>query len=354
MEKPVEQIAPPEAVQAVSLSQRDHDRIRSQLSNRRIRVSEAMNHSKEPHQLAQLLKEIDGTLERLDAGTYGICMQCNQPIGTETLRLNPLARICLDHLGSQEQQALERDLELASTIQAQLLPRNSMLHAGWEFTYHYQPAGTVSGDYCDALPLPGPPQSAIYLVGDVSGKGVAASLLMSQLHAILRTLVVNLPGLQDLLSRANRMLAETTLSTHFATLVSVEASDNGNLRIANAGHCRPLLVRRNDTEFLESTGLPLGLFYGAPYTCLSRDLAPGESIILYTDGLSETRNLRNEEYGEERLALAATAAKTLHTREMLDAILEDLSTFRGAAPPLDDLTLMVVRRSTHSSQAKQD
>ena len=351
MTKPVESItAVSQADSAVERQHVDH-LIRAQLSNRRARLSDAIPHAKEPDRLAALLKEIDGALERLDAGTYGTCDECHKWIGPDTLRMDPLVRICLEHLTMQEQRAIERDLELASTIQAQLLPRNNMLHAGWELSFHYEPAGTVSGDYCDALPIVNPQQSAIFLVGDVSGKGVAASLLMSQLHAIFRTLVANLPGLQDLMSRANRMFSETTLSSHFATLVSVEALADGSVRVCNAGHCRPLIVRRSGVEYLDSTSLPLGLFFSAPFACTAHNLEPGDSMILYTDGLSEAQDEQEKQYGEQRLAEVASSARNLRTPELLDAIRKDLSAFRGSAPRQDDLTIMVVRRSHYAPES---
>ena len=134
----------------------------------------------------------------------------------ERLIANPLTRLCLDHLSPKEQRALEDDLELAARIQTGLLPQPSQKIDGWEIAYHYQPAGIVSGDYCDLISSDD--QSLLFVLGDVSGKGVAASMLMAHLQAMFRTLIsINLP-LEEIVERASRVFCESTLPTHYATL----------------------------------------------------------------------------------------------------------------------------------------
>jgi len=331
--------APPLAASAHS----HEGAVRAQLADRRARLAEVIPQAKDQVRLALLLREIDAALERIDGGTFGICEVCKEAIEPGHLASDPLVRICLSHLSSEEQRAIERDLELASSIQSRFLPKKHFVHDGWEITRHYEPAGSVSGDYCDAI-LDDDSGVAYFLVGDVSGKGVAASLLMSQLHAIFRTLVGTNAAPNDLFSRANRLLNESAHTSHFATLVCAKADPAGNVRLINAGHCPPLLLRAGRVEEQESTGLPLGLFYSAQYGCTSLTLARGELLLFYTDGLNETRNSQDEEYGVARLKSLLLRGGNLPGEELLESILKDLASFRGDAPRTDDLTLMLIRR----------
>jgi sigma-B regulation protein RsbU (phosphoserine phosphatase) len=317
--------------------------VRAQLVDRRARLGEVLKQAKDQVRLAMLLQEIDSALERIDGGSFGICEVCKGAIESEYLAANPLVRVCLSHLSSEEQRAIERDLELASTIQSRFLPKKHFMHDGWEITRYYEPAGLVSGDYCDAI-LGDESGNAFFLVGDVSGKGVAASLLMSQIHAIFRTLIDTNAAPNDLFSRANRLLTKSALSSHFATLVCATAEASGGVRLINAGHCPPLLVRSGKVEEQESNGLPLGLFYSAQYGCTSLTLSSGEFLLFYTDGLTEARNVQDEEYGLDRLKSLLLGTKDLPGEELLESILKDLSAFRGGATRTDDLTLMVIRR----------
>jgi sigma-B regulation protein RsbU (phosphoserine phosphatase) len=317
--------------------------IRARLSERRARLDEALAKTDDPVRLEALLNEIDAALERIDAGTYGICEICRESIEPEYLGMDPLVRICLSHLSADQQRAMERDLELASKIQSALLPKQHLRLHGWEVTHHYEPAGMVSGDYCDVI-CGEDQHESFFLVGDASGKGVAASLLMSQMHAVFRTLIGALPGLPDLFSRANRLLTETTGSASFATLVCAAVNGTGRVRLINAGHCPPLVVRRGSVEEGESTGLPLGLFSSAQYDCRYVELEPGDFLLFYTDGLTETHNSLEEQYGPERLKSLVRDAAQLSSHELIGKIVSDVTAFRGTSPRQDDLTIMLIRK----------
>lgn len=317
--------------------------IRAQLRDRRIRVNSALAESHENERLADLLKEIDAALERLDAGTYGICEVCQGVIEEDYLKLDPLVRICFDDLGEEQRKAIERDLELASGIQANLLPKNHVRLSPWEVSYFYEPAGSVSGDYCDVIRRTGAPDTTLFVVGDVSGKGVAASLIMSQLHAIFRTLVDSVTNIEEMMGRVNRMLSETTHATHFVTLVCVEACADGTIHVCNAGHPRPLLLRKGALSSIESASLPLGLSYGGRFESATLSLEEGDMLFLYTDGLTESYNERNQEYGVERLRATISRGGEGTPRSAVDTILSDLRTFRGRTGKADDLTVMAIR-----------
>jgi sigma-B regulation protein RsbU (phosphoserine phosphatase) len=316
------------------------------LRERRDKLQQTIARSREAEQLIKLLHEVDAALEKIDAGSYGICELCSGEIEEGYLRANPVARICLSHLSEEQQHAIERDLSLASTIQGKLLPTAVTHLPGWEIVHRYQPLGLVSGDICDVIKSDADPGEAFFLFGDVSGKGVAASLLMSHLHAIFRSLAGTGMPLARLVERANRLFCEGTMSLHYATLVWGQLDSGGHLEICNAGHCPPMLIGEGGVTCVEATGLPVGLFYSTAYEARQLHLQPGDTLLLYTDGLTETHNSGEEEYGDERLGtLVVNRARSLPVNELIGACLDDVASFRGNAPRTDDLTVMGIRRS---------
>jgi sigma-B regulation protein RsbU (phosphoserine phosphatase) len=238
------------------------DRFRPQLLERRARL-QAASHSVSAAYLNDLIAEIDSTLQRIDGGSFGICETCHDTIEADRLECDPLVRFCLDHLSPAEMLAHQQDLDLATQIQAKLLPLRDIALESWDARYRYLPVGAVGGDYCELIVL-GDGKSIFFAVGDVAGKGVAASLLMTHLSAIIRSLVSLDLSLADLVARANRLFCESTAPSHYATLVCGRATALG-VELCNAGHCAPLLLQRDATQRLDSTGLPLGLFCGGQY-----------------------------------------------------------------------------------------
>jgi sigma-B regulation protein RsbU (phosphoserine phosphatase) len=212
----------------------------------------------------------------------------------------------------------------------------------WDTQYRYEPVGAVGGDYCDLIVL-GDGKSLFFAVGDVAGKGVAASLLMTHLSAIFRSLLSLDLSLADVVSRANRLLCETTAPAHYATLVCGRATANG-VELCNAGHCRPLLLHRHATRRLDPTGLPLGLFNGGQYTVLHLSLGAGESLALYSDGITEAQDPVGDEYREERLIHCLRDRYEHGAGAMADSVFQDVARFRQTRPPEDDMTLLIVRR----------
>src|SRR5262249_11218044 len=147
----------------------------------------------------------------------------------DRLIANPLERFCIDHLNARERQALEDDLNLAAQIQRGLLPAHNLLLKGWHFDYGYEPAGPVSGDYVDIIQSEG--SDLFFALGDVSGKGVAASMLMAKLHAVLRGLIPLKLEVDQLAERASRLFGESTLPGQYATLICGRASSNGEISL---------------------------------------------------------------------------------------------------------------------------
>src|SRR5215471_9076165 len=290
--------------------------------------------------LVQLLEEVDKALERVDGGSYGICDHCHDSMGAERLLSDPMARFCLDCLKPAEQRALEQDLELAARIQGGLLPKQGFAAAGWKTSYHYEPAGLVSGDYCDLLH---DGKHLYFMVGDVSGKGVAASMLMANLHAMFRVLVPTGLPLEQLVERANRVFSGSTLPTQYATLIVGRADEYGNIEIFNGGHVYPLHLGKNQVNVIESTGLPIGLFQDQKFATTTVRLEPEESLVIYTDGISEAQNPDGAQYADHALQKLLNACHRLSSKEIIQHCTQQVSAFRAGSPRIDDQTILALQ-----------
>jgi sigma-B regulation protein RsbU (phosphoserine phosphatase) len=269
------------------------------LQERRQRLEAALRTAPRDPQFSRLLKEVDEALARVETGSYGLCEVCHDSIEQDRLMADPLVRFCLDHLTEEEQRDLEQDLQLAARIQRGLLPEKNLNTLGWEIHYDYQPAGPVSGDYCDVVRPDGGSGELYFLFGDVSGKGVSAAILMAHLHATFRSLVAADFSVGQLVERANRVFRESTLSPYFATLVVGRASESGELEICNAGHCPPLVLTDGKVTPVDPTGLPVGAFYSTSFSSRKLKLGKGDTLVLYTDGFTEARNADGTEYGRK-------------------------------------------------------
>jgi len=316
--------------------------LRSDLIDWRRRLETAIDESQEGSHLAGLLSEVDSALHRMEEGSAGICEACHVAIEDDAIK-DPIARFCLDCLNAQEQRALQQDLDTVSLVQYKLLPTQDLSVDGWRAYYHYEAAGPVSGDVCDLIQTDR--GDLFFLLGDVSGKGIAASFLMAHLQAIFRSLVMLDISVDQLVARANQVFTDCTLPAYYATLVCGRADCSGAIELANAGHCPPLLIKNGEVASIEATGLPIGIFCREQYTARQLQLEPGNSLLLYTDGLTESRNPLEAEYGIERLTKMVEPRYTLHPRAMTAACLADAKSFRGGRPKSDDLTVMVVQRS---------
>jgi sigma-B regulation protein RsbU (phosphoserine phosphatase) len=317
--------------------------LRGQLIERRRRLEDAVAERDETPQLARLLAEVDAALARMDEGSYGLCQVCHTPIEAERIISDPVACVCLGCLTPKQRRALEEDLELAARIQAGLLPRRDFAVEGWQVSYHYEAASLVSGDYCDIVVCERD-GSVYFMLGDVSGKGVAASLLMSQLHAMFRTLIpLGLP-LNGIVERASRLFCESTLPTHYATLVVGRADPSGEVEICNAGHLPPLHIHEGRVTEIEATGLPVGVFCDEQFTCTRHTLRRGDTLLLYTDGLSESLDRDGKEYGAARLSALLREHCERLPGPLVHACLQDLAAFTAGSPRADDLTVMAIRR----------
>jgi len=316
--------------------------LRTELEQRRERLHEALHSPAADASLSELLTAVDTALSRIDQGTFGLCETCHDTIEAERLLADPLVRFCLDHLTSAEQRALESDLSLAARIQRGLLPKPGLVPKGWDVRYHYQPAGMVSGDYCDLFETDG---GLLFMLGDVSGKGVAASMLMSHLHATFRTLAEAGLPLDRMVQDANRIFCESTLAGQFATLVVGRAAHDGSVEFVSAGHLPVLHIRGDGATPNDSTGVPLGMFCDTRFPVHRLALAHGDTLFLYTDGLTEARNRAGAEYGLQRIRTLATQHTGIEPATLISKCLEDLLSFGEGLKQTDDLTLLAVQRA---------
>jgi phosphoserine phosphatase RsbU/P len=314
--------------------------LHNQLEERKRRLEQAIALAPQNAGFAGLLREVDSALERMTKGSYGLCETCHDPVEEDRLMLDPLVRYCLDHLTQPQRAALQRDLDLASEVQRKLLPQAGLRAGNWETSYHYAPIGPVSGDYCDLIPSDG---QLFFVLGDVSGKGVAASMLMTQLHALFRSLTGMAMPLAPMVSQVNRVFCESALAGQYATLVCGQAKPTGEVEIHNAGHWPAIIVGRGGVLRIESTGLPLGLFHEAELSATRLTLEPGDTLFLYSDGLSEARGAADE-YGVDRVVSLLRQQSTRPLDALIAACLDDLRTFTKGSPLADDLTLLAIRR----------
>ncbi|MCL5287013.1 MAG: SpoIIE family protein phosphatase [Acidobacteria bacterium] len=323
----------------------NQDILRAQLETRKQRLDAAMARAGRNGEFERLMHEVDHALERMEEGTFGICESCHEHVGDEWLRVNPLAKYCIEHLNLEQQRELQADLDMASHIQRGLLPKPDVKMDGWELHFHYAPAGPVSGDYCDVIPPANGGGDSYFLLGDVSGHGVAASMLMTQLHATFRSLVsLGLP-VNKLVETANRIFCESVPTGQYATLVCGRANRSGEVEISNAGHLPVLAVQSGKVARLGATSVPLGMFCLGNFPVQKIQLGAGDSLVLFTDGLSEARNARDAEYGIARLTNLVGQRHTLSPSALVEACLSDVKTFSNGAARADDQTLMVLRRA---------
>ena len=325
-----------------SMATAEQTYLRSELEQRRERLHEALHSPGADASLSELLTAVDTALSRIDQGTFGLCEACHDTIEAERLLADPLVRFCLDHLTTAEQRALESDLSLAARIQRGLLPKPGLVPKGWDVRYHYQPAGMVSGDYCDLFETDG---GLLFMLGDVSGKGVAASMLMSHLHATFRSLAESGLPLDRMVQDANRIFCESTLAGQFATLVVGRAAGDGSVEFVSAGHLPVLHIRSDEATSNDSTGVPLGMFCDTRFPVHRLTLAHGDTLFLYTDGLTEARNRAGAEYGLQRIRTLATRHAGIEPSGLISKCLEDLLSFGEGLKQADDLTLLAVQRA---------
>jgi hypothetical protein len=243
-------------------------------------------------------------------------------------------------------QKLEQEIEVARTVQRDLLPSSQCELDDFEVSGDYAPLAQVGGDFYDTFAVRG--DRAAFVLGDVSGKGLPAALLMGVLHGAVRSSGWTLSPLdhQTATSEMNRLLCERAATSRFATMFwSYFDYRSQHLKYINAGHCPPLLVKtaqRKTVLHLCSGGPVLGLLADAEFQQGSARLDAGDVLILYSDGIVEATNAADEEFGEDRVAAIVRAHSVDTAENIRDRILAAVDAFTGAMAPQDDRTLVVI------------
>jgi phosphoserine phosphatase RsbU/P len=245
-----------------------------------------------------------------------------------------------------ERQRLEEELAVARSIQQRLLPGRVPTFTGFDLAAINQPSSQVSGDYFDFVELDG---SCGMVIADVSGKGLPASLLASNLQASIRALATRRERPGMILEAVNTSLYESTDPERFATAFLAALEPSGRLVYSNAGHNPPLL-RRSDgrIEWLDAGATPLGAFPGMSYEEGEVELAPGDVLVLFTDGVTEAEDATGEFFGEEGLQKTIEECHGSTAEEIVGCIRRAVKQFAHGAQT-DDMTLIVVRRAGTST-----
>jgi serine phosphatase RsbU (regulator of sigma subunit) len=244
------------------------------------------------------------------------------------------------HEAAARERAIERELSVAHQVQQGFLPAAAPQVDGYAFFEFYQPANKLGGDYFDYVHMPGGRLGVV--VADVSGKGIAASLLMARLSAETRYCLASEPTPADAVGRLNRIFCDSSWQDRFVTFVLIVLDPaRHEISIVNAGHMAPLLRRGSGGVVPlgeEETRLPLGVDAEAQYLAVPFQLSPGDSLTLYTDGITDAQNEQGEFYGRPRLH-AQLSSKADNVRGLGLRILDDVKRFIGKRAQTDDMCL---------------
>ncbi len=236
------------------------------------------------------------------------------------------------------------ELQDGHAVQRALMPERSPEIPGWKLWLFTRPANDVGGDLVDFAGMEG--GKAALTLGDVAGKGLKAALLTAKLQATLRAFIPDCRSLVDLFARVNSVFRRDALPQVFASVVSaVIEPSSGTIRMVNAGHPPPLVIRQSGVEQTARGGPALGLIDAAEFREQVVDLQSGEIVLIYSDGLIETRNAGGEFFGEERLRTLLPGACASGAADLGERLVEACDRFQGYAPAHDDLSLVVMQRA---------
>jgi sigma-B regulation protein RsbU (phosphoserine phosphatase) len=235
------------------------------------------------------------------------------------------------------------ELEIAANVQQKLFPRKQRRLESLDYAGHCIPAREVGGDYYDFLEMPG--STIGFVLADVSGKGVPAALLMANLQACFRSQAPHsLERPSEVLSTVNRHFFDSTAAERFATLVFASYDDRTRkIRYVNCAHCPPILLRATgELEMLQPTATMLGAFANWKCTESATELRAGDTLLLYSDGVTEAGAETGDEFGEDRLIHALRVNQFQPADALVQAIVDEVNEFSGAARS-DDITVMALR-----------
>jgi serine phosphatase RsbU (regulator of sigma subunit) len=291
------------------------------------------------------LTTLTAGVERIARGDFSaqVPVRSRDEFGALATAFNHMARDVAHHQQLiVERERLQRELELCRRIQSEMLPHASLRLGPTEVKGISIPAREVGGDFFNYFELPG--GDVAVLVGDVSGKGISAALLMANIQATLRARLPLEPDLARLTATIDQEIDAATPPGVYATLfLGILDPQRKTLRFVNAGHHPQFLIRGDGIEPLSSGGMPVGLFAGQGYVERTVQLADNDLLFFYTDGMVEVENERGDMFGAERLESLLRAQRDQGVDALLERIEHEVRQFRGAAEPFDDVTIMALR-----------
>ncbi len=290
-----------------------------------------------------VVSEIEDAIDWIDKGEFGKCKKCDAEVEAERLELDYKTAVCLDHYSDDQLRALENDLELAGKVQQNLLPTTVPSLPNIQIAAHAQPAQIVSGDYYDFFYHRNGSQGVA--IADVMGKGLPASMLMSNLQASLRILGPEKSELREVASHLNELFRHNLKLIRFITLFLLAIDDKAKqLCYCNAGQNPPLWWKASSKSirWLKPTGPAIGLLPDAAYKTETVDFESGDILVMYTDGLVEARNAQKEEFGEDRLGMFTRENSYKSADDFLQDLRQEVAQFTGGKFQ-DDVTVLVVK-----------
>ncbi len=294
-------------------------------------------------------------LRNRDGKMIGVFQLLNKKKGTftsqdesfiEDLSIHAASAIENARLYEQERQkiAMEKEMSAAWEVQKLLFPEKTPQRDNYKIAALNIPARQTSGDLYDFVELDG--GRVVTALGDVSGKGLPASILMANLQSVMRDLPYHNASPSYCVSRFNNIIHRSSSSGKFITLFfGVLDPEKNSYSYSNAGHEHPYLFRDDRTDRLSSGGLPLGVMPESPYDEDEVSLNPGDTLLLFTDGISDAINKNDENYSEKRLVERVSELKDQEPKQIIDQVLEEVQNFIGEAPQFDDLTMMIIQRN---------
>ena len=334
------------------------DQIRQTLASKRSNLSDWLANTPATTQDLQLGNETDQAvldhmdtlgkaIEKVEDGTLGLCDVCNEYVETRLMEMDYTSCVCLEHLTPDEQRTLEFELEMAQTVQLSLLPQQPPNVPSLQVAAFSRPAQIIGGDYFDFFDFL---DGALGLaIADVAGHGVSASLHMASIQTLLRSLAPGSLSPAAALEHIHKLLVHNVRFTTFVTIfLGAYDPQSHMLTYCNAGHNPPLVVRGQENggktiTWLWPTAAAVGLVEQGRFNSASLHLAPGDLLLLYTDGITEASNSRGEEFGRERLEAAALNASGLPAQELIHRLRLEVEQFTGGEAQADDQTLLVCK-----------
>ena len=289
------------------------------------------------------LQVINESLEKVEEGTLGICEICHQPVDDELLTMDYTATVCLGHYSEEELRQLESELEMSQMVQRALLPQQVPSIPGLNVAAFSRPAQIVGGDYFDFVPFMDGGHG--FVMADVSGHGVSAGMLMTSLQTAFHTLVPAAESPLDVLERINHLYMHNINFTTFVTIFFGKLDMvNHIFTYANAGHNSAYLLRADgQEELLHPTGPAIGLMEGFLVHTEQVQLEPGDTLVLYTDGVTEASDPRGVQLGLDGLAKVVRENTGVTSEQLIQRILRAVNSYTDGIQPVDDTTLVIAR-----------